>query len=170
MSTAKTSFPTYPASLAALDAAASFWTTAARNAADVSLWWADKWFEAPSALAAAWTSPLARTVAVKTADLAETVAKAPLVVAEDVAPVAVAAAEAAQADIEAALPEPDDLTRLVGIGPKLAIALAGRGVTSFTQISAWTEKDLAELDKALDLKGRAVRDAWVAQAKRLIAA
>ena len=74
-----------------------------------------------------------------------------------------------EAELMAKVPAPY-LTRLVGIGPKLAIALAGRGVTRFAQISAWTEPDLAELDKALDLKGRAVRDAWVAQARRLITA
>ena len=61
----------------------------------------------------------------------------------------------------------DDLTRLVGIGPKLAAALADRGVTAFAQIAAWGDVELAEVDKALDLKGRAARDAWVAQAKRL---
>lgn len=68
--------------------------------------------------------------------------------------------------VEAA-PAIDDLTRLVGIGPKLAVALAERGVTSFAQIAAWSAQDLAELDEALSLKGRAVRDAWVAQAKRI---
>jgi len=60
----------------------------------------------------------------------------------------------------------DELTRIVGIGPKLAAALAREGVTQFAQIAAWKAKDLEKFDKALDLKGRAVRDAWVAQAKR----
>ncbi len=63
-------------------------------------------------------------------------------------------------------PEPDDLTRLVGIGPKLADALAARGVTCFSHLAAWTADDLATIDAALSLKGRAVRDAWVAQARR----
>jgi len=66
-------------------------------------------------------------------------------------------------------PEPDDLTRLAGIGPKLALALAERGVTRFAHLAAWTAKDLAQADAALSLKGRAVRDAWVAQAKRMAA-
>ena len=57
----------------------------------------------------------------------------------------------------------------MGIGPKLAVALAERGVTRFEHIAAWTQDNLAEIDKALDLKGRAVRDAWVAQAKRFAA-
>lgn len=62
----------------------------------------------------------------------------------------------------------DDLTRLVGIGPKLAAALSQRGVTRFAQIAAWTDDDLVEVDQALSLKGRAVRNAWVTQARRLI--
>lgn len=61
----------------------------------------------------------------------------------------------------------DDLTRLVGIGPKLAQALVERGVTTFAQIAAWTEEDVDEIDHALDLKGRVGRDAWVAQARRI---
>lgn len=83
----------------------------------------------------------------------------------DDSPVAIAEAPADPAPAFA-----DDLTRLVGIGPKLAVALAERGVRTFADIAAWTADDLAEVDQALSLKGRAVRDAWVAQAKRLIAA
>ena len=61
----------------------------------------------------------------------------------------------------------DDLTRMTGIGPKLSAALAERGVTRFMQIAAWTAADLAKMDAELSLKGRAVREARVAQAKRL---
>jgi predicted flap endonuclease-1-like 5' DNA nuclease len=60
----------------------------------------------------------------------------------------------------------DDLTRLVGVGPKLAASLVDMGVTSFAQIAAWNADDLARFDTALSLKGRAVRDAWVDQARR----
>jgi len=62
-----------------------------------------------------------------------------------------------------------DLTKLVGIGPKLSERLADMGVTRFAEIASWTEADLAKFDSALDLKGRAVREAWVAQAKRYAA-
>jgi predicted flap endonuclease-1-like 5' DNA nuclease len=78
----------------------------------------------------------------------------------DAAPVAAAAVEAAEKTA-------DDLTKLVGIGPKLAASLGELGVTSFAQIAAWTADDLAKYDAALSLKGRAARDAWVAQARRL---
>jgi predicted flap endonuclease-1-like 5' DNA nuclease len=74
---------------------------------------------------------------------------------------------AAAAVIKAAEKSADDLTKLVGIGPKLAASLRELGVTSFAQIAAWTADDLAKFDAALALKGRAARDAWVAQARRL---
>ena len=63
----------------------------------------------------------------------------------------------------------DDLTQLVGVGPKLAAALAERGVTRFAQLAAWTTDDLAAIDLALNLRGRAHRDNWIAQAKTLAA-
>jgi predicted flap endonuclease-1-like 5' DNA nuclease len=75
----------------------------------------------------------------------------------------VAAADTVVEEVE------DDLTRLVGIGPRLAAALAERGVTRFSQIAAWKAKDLAEVDAALNLRGRAVRDAWVDQARKFAA-
>jgi predicted flap endonuclease-1-like 5' DNA nuclease len=63
----------------------------------------------------------------------------------------------------------DDLTLLIGIGPKLSASLAELGVTRFAQIAAWGPEDLADFDAKLNLRGRAERDAWVAQAKRLTA-
>lgn len=68
---------------------------------------------------------------------------------------------------EAAKSTADDLTLLVGIGPKLAASLADLGVTRFEQIAGWGAEDLADFDAKLNLRGRAERDAWVAQAKRL---
>ena len=77
------------------------------------------------------------------------------------------AAPVAEASIEATKIGADDLTQLVGIGPKLAASLAELGVTRFSEIAAWDAEDLAKFDKTLNLRGRAERDAWVAQAKRL---
>lgn len=93
---------------------------------------------------------------------AEQAAEAPVEIAEAIAPAADAVAEAVQAAA-------DDLTRLVGVGPKLAASLAELGVTTFGQIAAWTPDELASFDQILNLKGRAERDAWIAQAKRLAA-
>ncbi len=92
---------------------------------------------------------------------------ADLAAAADVAPVIEAAPVVETAPVAAAVEKAaDDLTKLVGIGPKLAASLADLGVTSFAQIAAWTADDLAKFDTALSLKGRAARDAWVAQARR----
>ena len=164
-------FGLYPNYAGATETALAFWSNYARAASSVALWWTGKWMQTP-ALYGAWAKsaapatakiiPINRDVAtptVTTAELVETVAEAPAAVAEPVLSVVETA-------VEALVPEPEDLTLLVGIGPKLAAALAERGVTRFSQIAAWTEADLAEIDKALDLKGRAVRDAWIAQAKR----
>jgi predicted flap endonuclease-1-like 5' DNA nuclease len=74
-----------------------------------------------------------------------------------------------EAVIETAKSVGDDLTLLVGIGPKLAASLADLGVTRFSEIAAWGPEQLADFNVKLDLKGRAERDAWVAQAKRLAA-
>jgi len=70
-------------------------------------------------------------------------------------------------EVEAAIA--DDFTRLAGVGPKIATALAERGVERFEQLAAWTEQDLATFDAALDLRGRAIRANFVAQARRLAA-
>jgi predicted flap endonuclease-1-like 5' DNA nuclease len=89
-----------------------------------------------------------------------------------------AALEAVQDALEAEAPaetdEPeadveDDLTRLVGVGPRTARALIDRGVTRFAHLAAWTEEEVAAFDQELNLKGRSVRDAWLAQARRLAA-
>ncbi len=63
----------------------------------------------------------------------------------------------------------DDVAMISGIGPKLKEKLAGYGVTSLKQIAKLTAADLARMDEALDLKGRAERDEWIEQAKELLA-
>lgn len=71
--------------------------------------------------------------------------------------------EEAVVTVEAAA---DDLTKLSGIGAKLAAALAERGVTRFAEIAAWTDADIARFDKDLKLMGRVGREAWLDQARR----
>lgn len=62
----------------------------------------------------------------------------------------------------------DDLLRLKGVGPKLKTLLASLGVTSFAQIAAWTDADIAGIDAQLgSFKGRPIRDQWVDQARYL---
>lgn len=91
------------------------------------------------------------------------------VVAETTETLKAAAEPVVEAAVETAEAAVDDLTKVVGIGPKLAASLAELGVTRFSEIAAWSGADLARFDKDLGLKGRAERDAWVAQAKRFAA-
>lgn len=64
----------------------------------------------------------------------------------------------------------DDLTRLKGVGPKLAAQLADLGVTGFAQIAAWDDGDIDRIDGQLGrFQGRIRRDAWVEQARLLAA-
>ena len=183
--------PSYGALVAPAETYLAFWRGMFQASSSATLWWTRKWLDTPkafldwsparyAALAPAATAApktvaavidLAQAAAARAAaelsnqaeqvvEIAETAAEVPLSVAEDAVSVATVVAESL---------EPEDLTRLMGIGPKLAAALAERGVTRYAQIAAWTADDLAKFDKVLDLKGRAVRDAWVAQAKRFTA-
>ncbi|HEX4740827.1 MAG TPA: hypothetical protein VH353_05820 [Caulobacteraceae bacterium] len=61
----------------------------------------------------------------------------------------------------------DDFTRLNGVGPRIAAGLVAHGVTRFDQLASWTSDQLAAFDRALNLRGRAVRSDWIQQAKRL---
>ena len=62
----------------------------------------------------------------------------------------------------------DDLTRLKGVGPRLAAMLHGHGVTSFAQIADWSDDDVARIDAELGrFQGRIERDDWRGQARLL---
>jgi len=73
----------------------------------------------------------------------------------------------AAAPAAAAADAADDLKALSGVGPALEKKLLEAGVTSFAQIAAWTEADIAEFDEKLSFKGRIEREGWVEQAKKL---
>ena len=62
---------------------------------------------------------------------------------------------------------PDDLTRIKGVGPKLAGILHEIGVHHFDQIAAWTEEEVAYMDARLSFHGRIGREGWIEQAARL---
>lgn len=66
--------------------------------------------------------------------------------------------------------EPDDLTRIKGIGPRLSALLAELGVFHFAQIASWTPEQLALVDSRLGtFRGRPERDQWQSQAALLAA-
>jgi predicted flap endonuclease-1-like 5' DNA nuclease len=88
------------------------------------------------------------------------------------AEVIAAAAQEEAADAEVAgNSAADDLTRIKGLGPKLAALLGQLGVTTFAQIAAWSDADQALIDDQLPpaFKGRPARDKWVEQARYLAA-
>ena len=101
------------------------------------------------------------------ASAAPVAAAKPAAKAKAAAPVA-AAKPAAKAKAAApAVAGADDLKQLSGVGPALEKKLHAAGVTSFAQIAAWTDADVAAMDEKLSLKGRIEREGWIAQAKEL---
>jgi predicted flap endonuclease-1-like 5' DNA nuclease len=86
-------------------------------------------------------------------------------------PIAAAAPlDAAPATLAASDPAPapsgsDDLTRMKGVGPKLAAQLNALGVTSFAQLAALSTDEASALDARLGtFQGRIHRDRWIEQA------
>ena len=80
--------------------------------------------------------------------------------------------EAIEAAATPAAPAPadggDDLTRIKGLGPKLAEQLRALGVTRYEQIAGWDDAEINRIDAQLGrFQGRIRRDDWVAQARLL---
>jgi len=75
--------------------------------------------------------------------------------------------KAAAAPKKAAAAGGDDLKQLSGVGPALEKKLHAAGVTTFAQVAAWTEADVAAMDEKLSFKGRIEREGWIAQAAEL---
>lgn len=63
----------------------------------------------------------------------------------------------------------DDLKKIPGLGPKIAQKLNEYGIYHFWQLAAMSADDLGEMDTALELRGRAERDNWVDEARKLAA-
>ncbi len=75
----------------------------------------------------------------------------------------------AAARLSQPLGEPDDLTLIKGIGPKLSARLNELGIYHFAQIAAWSDDDVEDLDDDIDGNGRIERDNWVGQARAKLA-
>ena len=64
---------------------------------------------------------------------------------------------------------PDDLKKISGVGPKMEQVLNSIGIFSFLQVSKMTKKEYNLLDSITgSFPGRAERDDWSGQAKKLI--
>jgi predicted flap endonuclease-1-like 5' DNA nuclease len=118
--------------------------------------------QAPTpAPASAPVPPLSREPVPKASELQDRVEDTP-------APLAASTARTARAPAPK-VSDKDDLRQIKGIGPKLVSILAEEGITTFAQIAAWTESDIAKIDAKLGrFQGRITRDQWVEQAKLLI--
>lgn len=114
----------------------------------------------PAAKAAAKAPKAKKAAKAETAEKTETPAKA----AKAEKP---AAKKETAAKAETSSDGADDLKKLSGVGPALEKKLNAAGVTTFAQIAAWTEEDVAEFDEKLSFKGRIEREGWVDQAKEL---
>ena len=63
----------------------------------------------------------------------------------------------------------DDLTKISGVGEELVKRLNALGITTYAQIAAFSDDDIAKVDDVLSFKGRIEREGWVDQAKNLMA-
>ena len=63
----------------------------------------------------------------------------------------------------------DDLKMISGVGPGLERKLLDYGITSYAQIAALNEDDIAELEAhVVKFAGRIKRDDWIGQAQQLM--
>jgi large subunit ribosomal protein L21 len=62
--------------------------------------------------------------------------------------------------------EPDDLVVIKGIGPVAAGQLKEQGITTFAQVAAFTDEDIARIDAAMPFSADQIKD-WREQAKEL---
>ncbi len=68
-----------------------------------------------------------------------------------------------------AKPAATDISLIDGVGPVLTTKLKAAGFATLVDIAGMTLSALEKLDAKLNLKGRAIRDDWIAQAKALVA-
>lgn len=106
--------------------------------------------------------PAVAPVAVEPEPIVEAEAPAAEAVVEELEPVA----ETLETEAPAVEAAKDDLTRLGGIGPKLAEAMNAAGITTYAQIAAMSSD---ELSKSLSESGarynKTAAETWAAQAK-----
>ncbi|WP_245458647.1 proton-conducting membrane transporter [Mesorhizobium sp. M8A.F.Ca.ET.057.01.1.1] len=126
----------------------------------------------PAAAKAAPAKAAPKPAAAKSATASAPAAKAPATKA----PAAKAPAKAAPAAKKTASPaakpasgKPDNLRRLIGIGPVNEKLLKAQGVTTYAQIAAWTAADIKRIEDVMNFDGRIARERWIEQAKLLAA-
>ncbi|MGL5115765.1 MAG: 50S ribosomal protein L21 [Beijerinckiaceae bacterium] len=63
----------------------------------------------------------------------------------------------------------NNIALIAGIGPTIEKKLRAAGITTWSQIAAWSDADVEKWNTELKLAGRATREEWVEQAKELLA-
>ena len=61
----------------------------------------------------------------------------------------------------------DDLKQIAGIGPVIEKKLHALGITTYAEIAAFSDDDIARVNDQLNFKGRIEREEWVQQAAKL---
>jgi predicted flap endonuclease-1-like 5' DNA nuclease len=90
----------------------------------------------------------------------------PVAEAEDAEEAPAEPTDAEEAPAETKAPEPDDLTRIEGIGPKISGVLQEAGITTFAQLADADPEGLSEILEAADPRLRRLADptTWPEQA------
>ncbi|WP_417414971.1 50S ribosomal protein L21 [Hoeflea sp.] len=91
---------------------------------------------------------------------------APKAEAKAAAPAKTEAAATAAPLFTAPAGEPDNLTKIKGIGPVAAGQLAEQGITTFAQVAALSDADITRIDEAMPFSAEQISD-WREQAKAL---
>ena len=63
--------------------------------------------------------------------------------------------------------EPDDLTKIKGIGPKTVAMLHENGIYRFDQIATWDAEAIDEMNERMSFRSRVERENWIEQARDL---
>lgn len=85
---------------------------------------------------------------------------------KEAAPAKTEAAATAAPLFTAPAGEPDNLTKIKGIGPVAAGQLAEQGITTFAQVAALSDADITRIDEAMPFSAEQISD-WREQAKAL---
>ena len=64
--------------------------------------------------------------------------------------------------------QPDDLKKILGVGPVLEEKLNGMGVFHYSQVAGFSPSDIESINTHLNFPGRIERDEWIPQAKDLM--
>ncbi|MGD8683932.1 MAG: helix-hairpin-helix domain-containing protein [Chloroflexota bacterium] len=109
------------------------------------------------------------TPGVSPADVQPSVAAPEPVAATAPEPVAATAPEPVAATAATIAPAAaDELTAIKGLGKVKASRLVAAGITTYAQIAAWSDEDIAEIGLKVNTSpGQIKREDWVGQAKAL---